>query len=219
MLTPVTILAQQIDILPTPHYVERLEGSVHFAPGVPIRVRIAQPHLKTAEETLASGFPEGRFQLEAADADVVLWDYSTSSEVPANLNFLDRSLLGQSSLRAQSYILRMQGRTIWVVGGGSAGVLYGAATLSQLLRQTSEGIDAPAVYIRDFPNFEFRAASDWLLNAEVNRWALDRGQGLAEYGRLVKKRIDRAVQYKINVALIDGFGYVCWKNGPPATPL
>ena len=187
MLTPVTILAQQIDILADTALCratgrKRSLCARRTDPG-PDRPAA----FKNSRRDSASGFPEGRFQLEAADADVVLWDYSTSSEVPANLNFLDRSLLGQSSLRAQSYILRMQGRTIWVVGGGSAGVLYGAATLSQLLRQTSEGIDAPAVYIRDFPNFEFRAASDWLLNAEVNRWALDRGQGLAEYGRLVKK--------------------------------
>jgi hypothetical protein len=53
----------------------------------------------------------------------------------------------------------------------------------------------------------------------VNRWALDRGQGLAEYGRLVKKRIDRAVQYKINVALIDGFGWSLEKRPAGYAPL
>lgn len=62
-------------------------------------------------------------------------------------------------------------------------------------------------YLRDFPHFEFRAASDWLLNIEINGWDLDRGKGVDDFARLAEARIDRALRFKINMAFMDGFGF------------
>jgi hypothetical protein len=131
-----------------------------------------------------------------------------------DLNLLDRQLLEESPVRAQSYALRTDGKTLWIVGGGAAGVLYGAATAAQLLERSGKAIEVAGVYIRDYPDFEYRAASDWLLNTEINRWALDRGHGLSDYARLVHRNLDRAARYKINVALLDGFGWSLDKRPP-----
>src|SRR5579885_2010703 len=207
------LCAADMDILPTPHYVEALGADVRF-PGHEIRVHVSGPELEVAETLLARAFPDARFAIGGMDAGIFLHDYSASHEVGVALNFLDRQLLEESPLRKQSYVLRTDGHAIWVVGGGSAGVLYGAATAAQLLRENGGRIEAPGTYIRDYPDFPYRAAADWLLNTEINRWSLDRGQGLADYGRLVRKELDRAALFKINVAVIDGFGWSLDKRPP-----
>ena len=63
------------------------------------------------------------------------------------------------------------------------------------------------MYVRDYPDFEFRAAADWLLNAEGNRWSMERGQGVDAYRMLCKQKLDQALRYKINMVLMDGFGW------------
>ena len=80
-------------------------------------------------------------------------------------------------------------------------------SILQLIRHNSAGLEIPQMYVRDYPDFEFRAASDWLLNGEVNRWSMDRGQGVEAYRKLIKQKLDRALQYKVNMVLIDGFGW------------
>src|SRR5262249_21729201 len=69
------------------------------------------------------------------------------------------------------------------------------------------GVEIPGLYVRDYPEFRFRNASDWLLNGEVNRWSMDQGQGIEAYRRLVKRKLDNALRFKINMVLIDGFGW------------
>ena len=79
-------------------------------------------------------------------------------------------------------------------------------TVLQLIGTVSQGLAISGVYIRDYPHFPFRAVSDWLLNVEGNRWALDHGQGIDSYARLCKQKLDRALRYKINMVIFDGFG-------------
>jgi len=219
LLLPMLSLGMDIDVLPTPHYLEPLATPVRFPAGADIPVRLSQPRLQVAQQMLAEGCPDVRFASAAQEARVFLWDYSTSRSVAPKLNFLDRQLLEESPLRGQSYVLRTDGDSVWVVGGGPAGVLYGAATLAQLVHRTDSAVEVPGVYIRDYPDFQYRAAADWLLAVEVNRWALDRGRGLTDYGRLVRKELDRAARYKINVALIDGFGWSLEARSPGYAPL
>jgi hypothetical protein len=195
-----------LDLLPTPHYLEMQGAALRFSAAEPVHVLLAHANLEAASEALANGFPDARFA-RGDPPQVVLWDYSVSQDVRVPLNFLDRQLLADSALRSQSYVLRTHGSSLFVVGGGAAGVLYGAATAAQLIRKNGGGLEIPGIYIRDYPDFEYRAASDWLLNTEINRWALDRGRGLEDYSRLVKKKLDRAARFKINVVLIDGFGW------------
>jgi hypothetical protein len=209
----------EIDVLPTPHYLEPLDHVVRFSSSEEIKVSLSQASLKVAMEVLTDGFPEGRFMMSDSNPNIVLTDFSVSREAGMTLNLLDRHLLEETPLRSQSYVLRSDEHTIRVVGGGPAGVMYGAATVAQLLRKTSRGIEAPGAYMRDHPDFEFRAAADWLLDVEINRWALDRGRGLGDYSRLVRKELDQAVRYKANVALIDGFGWSLEKRPPGYGPV
>ncbi len=209
-LAAVAVWAQQLDVLPTPQYAEALAGDLVLAQ--PVRIEAVQPNLAAAADILKDGRPQIRFS--DGPGGIVLWDYSLDRKPAAELNFLDRQLLEESPLRSQSYVLRTTGDRLWVIGGGREGVIYGAATASQLLRADGRRVRIPGAYIRDFPDFRFRAASDWLLGVEINRWGLDRGQGWDAYQRLVQQKLDRAARYKINVALLDGFGWSIERRTP-----
>src|SRR6266404_3058927 len=204
-----------IDVLPTPQYAERLPGSPVFA--MPVRLHAAQPHLVVAADTLKRACRGIRFT--DGPNGIVLWDYSANAKPDIELNFLDRQLLADSRLRSQSYVLKTTRDRVWVVGGGREGVLYGAATLAQLLTSNGGNATIPGVYIRDVPDFRFRAASDWLLQVEINRWALDRGQGWDAYAGLVRQKLDRAARFKINMAMIDGFGWSLERRTPGYAPV
>ncbi len=192
------------EILPTPQAVEHFGATLVLRQPVPIS--IAQPHLAVAAGLLKHECPGVSFA--TSGAGIVLWDYAADSHPPVALNFLDRQLLTEDSpVRSQSYVLRTTKDRLWIIGGGPEGVLYGAATAAQLLHADGTEVHIPGIAIRDFPSFRFRAAADWLLHVEVNRWALDRGQGWDAYSELARRQIDRAAANKINMALIDGFGW------------
>ncbi len=175
-----SLQASDFDLAPAPHYVEQRRQNLQIPSPVKVRVRLTQPNLSVGREILAKGFPAAQFIQDQHNADVIPWDYSTPRDSTIDLKFLDRQLFGESPLRGRSYVLRSVGGAVWVGGGGTVGVICGAVTPAQLLRKTGNAVEVPGVYIRDYPDFEFRAAGDWLLNAEVNRWSLDRGQGLAD---------------------------------------
>jgi hypothetical protein len=133
------------------------------------------------------------------------------------LNYLERRTLESDPLRAQSYVIAMNGDTMWVIGGSPLGVQYGAATVAQLFSFDQHGTHLEAASIRDSPDFEFRAVSDWLLAAELNRWSFDRGQSFDDFTRIMKGRLSRSASYKINMALVDGFGWSL-ATRPPEYP-
>ena len=183
-----------------------------------IKVYAAQPDLAMARQMLMLSWPQAKFVDAAtpAEANIVLWNYA-ASKAPVALNYLDRRTLESDPLREQSYVITMDGDTMWVVGGSTLGVQYGAATAAQLMHVDGQGARIDAAVIRDAPDFQFRAASDWLLAVELNRWSFDRGLGFDDYAATARAKLDRAARYKINMALVDGFGWSLAKR-PPEYP-
>jgi hypothetical protein len=68
-------------------------------------------------------------------------------------------------------------------------------------------VQVTGTIIRDFPSFRYRAASDWLLRAELNRWAYDWGDGQRAYVERIRRKLDFCVRFKINMVMFDGFGW------------
>jgi hypothetical protein len=137
-----------------------------------------------------------------------VWNYEQDSKPPVALNALDRKTLTDSGHFGQSYIIATpDDASLWIVGAGEQGALFGIMTALQLIHRGTSGVEISGVYIRDYPDFEFRAAADWLLNIEINRWAFDRGQGVEAFARLCERKLDEALRYKINMVVIDGFGW------------
>src|SRR5579862_2226137 len=95
LVLAVPLPAAEIDLLPTPHFLESLPHTLHFPAGSPIKVHLAQPGLDIAESLLASAFPGAKFTVSDAEPAIVLWDYSISRNT-GTLNFLDRQLLEDS---------------------------------------------------------------------------------------------------------------------------
>ena len=190
------------NLLPAPHYVEMLPRSIRGPFGIE-----AGQNSRTL--TIASDILRRHLAPGAPLGTIHLWDYGAGGNPPAGLNFLDREILTNPGHWGQSYVITYpDDHSIWVVGASGQGVLYGVATLLQLMN----GPTINAAYIRDYPDFEFRGASDWLLNIEINGWALDRGRGVEDFARNVESKLDRAVLYKINMVFFDGFGFSAGKR-------
>lgn len=113
----------------------------------------------------------------------------------------------------QSYVLetRKDGN-VRIAGSGPVGVLYGAATLVQLAEASPTGWTIPSTRIVDYPSFRYRAAADWLLQAELSGWAYDWGDGARAYVQRIQRKLDFCVRFKINMVLFDGFGWSARKR-------
>ena len=107
----------------------------------------------------------------------------------------------------QGYLLDVSEDAVEIAAMTAHGLQNGAATLLQLLSRTEAGLVAPCCRIEDWPDTRFRAAADWLLNAEINRWGYERGDGLEATITRMKRKLDQAAAYKINVVWFDGFGW------------
>jgi len=208
-----------IRILPSPQYAEDLSHTIRLSPnqGVDVVVGPAQAtadrKMQYAAEMIRSGLSrDGRVIASAAHSPnavrIHLWDYSRDPKPPVPQNSLDEDTLSDAAHYHQGYVLKSpDASTVWIVGASPQGVIWGAASLLQLQGVDKQGVYVHAAYLRDYPHFEFRAASDWLLNIEINGWDLDRGKGVDDFARLVEARIDRALRFKINMAFMDGFGF------------
>jgi len=219
-LIPGTLLAE-VQITPTPQYLEPLGQSLAVARGGAIEIvagptgaaispkmRLAADFLRQALVRAAGSIEVTITQNKPPGAAIYLWSYAADPNPPVSLNLLDRQLLSDPNHWGQSYVIRVSDpNSIWAVGSSDQGVLFAAMTVVQLVRQTSSGVEIPGVYVRDYPDFEFRAAADWLLNAEGNRWSMERGQGVESYRMLCKQKLDQALRYKVNMVLMDGFGW------------
>ena len=212
-----------IRIVPAPQYLEPLNVSVGIARGSACTIVVA-PAASAKSEKLIIAAEAVRHELQRADPSlrvqlrspgedldgtrIYLWNYAADERPQLALNLLDREALTNSAYAGQGYVVRTaDAANLWVIGGGEQGVIWGAMSVLQLIRAEAQGVMISGVYIRDYPDFEFRAASDWLLNVEGNRWALDRGQGAEAYARLCEQKLDRALRYKINMVLFDGYGW------------
>src|SRR5438876_947012 len=213
----------EVRILPTPQYLEPLPHSIRLGPGSSITVSFGpkasstSPKLRLAANFLRRELNAGGHQLRVSEEPfgqglsarptIFLWDYSADQNPPIRLNLLDRQTLSASSGFGQGYVIRTPDRdTIWVIGSSAQGVLFGTMSVLQLTRPEAQGLAISGVYVRDYPDFKFRSA-DWLLNVEINRWALDRGQGAEAFAQLCRRKLDQALKFKINMVLIDGFGW------------
>lgn len=104
--------------------------------------------------------------------------------------------------RAQGYVLEVGDERAVLAAHTEAGLRHAAASLLQLIGP--DGIRC--VRIDDRPDFAFRAA-DWVLNAEINRWAYDRGDGPDATLALMRRKLDLGARLKVNLVWFDGFGW------------
>ena len=95
------------------------------------------------------------------------------------LSDADRKVLNDTQGTGQAYVIKadLQGQRILLLGSAPLGVLYAAATLVQLWSVEDGELVIPEVEVRDYPDFKYRAAADWLMRAELNRWGYDWGDG------------------------------------------
>ncbi|MCW5977923.1 MAG: hypothetical protein KIT09_07585 [Bryobacteraceae bacterium] len=212
-------------VVPTPQQFEAREGRLTLPADDGVEIVIgeaASPQVRVASELLASelALADRRFAARARIVSkagnapgIVLWDYGASGEPPWPLAGEDRELLDPAKHFGQSYLLETRApRQVWIAGSTSQGVLHGAATLAQLFERVPEGLAVPGCRIRDYPDFRYRAAADWLLRAELNRWAYDWGDGRRNYIARIKRKLDFCARFKINMALFDGFGWTAEKR-------
>lgn len=109
----------------------------------------------------------------------------------------------------QGYIIKTDQnlKRIFLIGSGYRGLMYALITLKQLLYKNRDNKWViPEIYIRDYPDFKYRAL-DWLLNAECNRWVYDWGDGRKKFIDRIKRRLDICLSYKINMIHFDGIGW------------
>jgi len=211
-------------IIPTPQYFEPTSESLAIARGGALEIvlgrtsapkneklslaaDILQRDLKQADSSLRVEVM-AKSEKRAGGKRVYLWDYSIDQNPPLGLSFLDGEVLTDPNLFGQSYVIRTPDKeSVWVVGSTDEGVLLGAMSLLQLIQKTSEGLEISGAYVRDYPDFQYRAAASWLLNGESSRWSLERGEGIEAYKRLCERKLEEALRYKINMVVFDGFGW------------
>lgn len=222
ILLSITVIAQaKVSILPQPQHLEESERGIDLRPSTRVVLVLSDPgeqRLKLAAESLRTKLADVGVQTaigggrQSGDVTIRLWDFSRNGNPPITLSLLDRETVSAKHY-GQGYVLRTDGdQALWIVGGSSLGVLYGAMSALQLIERTPAGATIRRVSLRDYPDFEYRAASDWLLNIEINGWTFDRGQGVEAFAKVMKTKIDRALRYKINMALVDGFGFAVGKR-------
>lgn len=219
-------LAGAPDIIPTPQQFEQKEDRITVRQGETLEVvvgKAASTRLHLAADLLAAelAVKDRRFsstvkivpQADKRTPAVILWDHSVAGPPPFSLAEPDQQVLDPTKHFGQSYVLETRDhRQVWIIGSTSQGVLYGAATLAQLFELSGADLQIPGCRIRDYPDFRYRAASDWLLRAELNRWAYDWGDGRQNYIARIKRKLDFCTRFKINMVMFDGFGWTAEKR-------
>lgn len=213
-------------VLPTPQFYQLHEGEIALTKG-PVEVVLVlpaevEPSIKVARELILQRLKEAKIEarfvekragqaLGKSGINLFLLPFS---ELPASLQSSiltreDRSLLTRNNSTGQEYVLitRPNERAAYLVGQTGQGVLYAAASLLQLMADAEDRIRIPAIHLRDFPDFKYRMAADWLSNVEINRWVYDWGDGVEGYVARIKRKLDLCARYKINMVLAHGFGW------------
>ena len=112
----------------------------------------------------------------------------------------------------QGYYLSSFSRNrVYLVGTGEQGVLYGMMSLIQLFRADKNNCLIPQIQIIDWPDFEYRCASNWLIHGETTRWGYDWGDGVESFVKRTKKKLEFCLKYKINMVHFEGFNWDCKK--------
>ena len=216
-------------VIPTPKYVRVLAEGLRVQSQKGDRVWFFLHHDASAKQNLAAEWlREGFSELgmdsslqEMAEVEesvskgvrIYLIDWSRVSELKKKasryLDSQDQEILADRLGSGQAYVLKAMPheRLLILAGSRPQGILYGAATLLDLLADPRQKGIIPSVHVRDYPDFKYRAAADWLLNAEINRWAYDWGDGRRSFLRRTKRKLDFCLRYKINMVFFDGFGW------------
>jgi hypothetical protein len=201
------------NVLPTPQIVKSGAASAEFPKSQPITIVIGNASDRQAgiaADLLTrelKGFRIERSTVRPQSGSViVLWNCATQG-MPASASASDRELLRAETHFGQSYLLETGAHEVRIAGSTGIGLLYGTATLVQLLQPTASGVQVPGTVIQDFPSFRYRAASDWVLRAELNRWAYDWGDGQRAYIERIRRKLDFCLRFKINMVVFDGFGW------------
>ncbi len=106
----------------------------------------------------------------------------------------------------EGYRLRVGRDGIELRAAGRTGVLYGVATLRQLLHKDGTGgFHLPCCEVEDYPDIPLRAASRWLIELECSRMAYDWGDGRENLLRRLREKIDFCLRHKINMVFFEGF--------------
>ncbi len=213
-----------VHIIPTPQHFEAGNTPVFVTHGGTIEI-ILGPLTSANNQKLKLAADFLRRDLEQADSSlkieidagnrkgaggvrIYLWDYGVSPEPGAGLTIRDRSVLTAADHYGQSYVVRTpDAKSLWIVGSTDQGVLLGAMSALQLIEKAASGVRIQSAYVRDYPDFRYRTAADWLTLAEINGWSLDWGQGVDGFRRLCERELDEALRFKINMVFFDGFGW------------
>jgi hypothetical protein len=207
-----------LNLIPTPQFVVRNDKAFRLAgdymleivvgpapdPKLGLAATTIREHVSAAARGMASRVCVVEQQTDA-DGRILLLDVDRNRADAAGLSPADLQAIGAAC--GQGYLLRTQDDNAVSIWGRPQGILWGAMTLLQLLHTDSSGVSIPGIHIRDFPDFEFRCAADWMVNAEGNRSSMDRGQGWPAFEELCRRKIDQCMRYKINGILFDGFGW------------
>jgi hypothetical protein len=120
---------------------------------------------------------------------------------------LEASLDLPAGSHPEAYTVVARADGITLMAASAEGLLRAAATLLQLLHDEEGATVCPCVRIADWPQFRRRCAADWLLNAEINRWGYDWGDGLEACRARMERKLDLCFAYKINQVWFDGIGW------------
>jgi hypothetical protein len=217
-------LSGAVRVIPTPQYLEPEQKSVIVTHGGNVVIVLGPLNHATSEKMkVAAAFlqhdleqaePSLKIEIETGKSEnktgvqIHLWNYAIDPKPATDLNLLDHEALTSSGHYGQSYLVRTPDQnSLWIIGSTDDGVLLGAMTVLQLIEKTGAGVRIQGAYIRDYPDFRYRASADWLLMVEINGWALDWGQGMDAYKRLCERELDEALRFKINMVFFDGFGF------------
>ena len=226
-LLPVPALWATPRVIPMPHALESGSGILKSGAGKSGGWVVARPSrarmLELAEEFLRKEAGAGGVQLQmAAECSetpcILLLDWSRtenrSYELLRILSDADRKVLNDPQETGQAYVIKtdLQGQRVLLFGSAPLGVLYAATTLVQLWTLDDGGLAVPEVEVRDYPDFKYRAAADWLMRAELNRWGYDWGDGRNAYMERIKRKLDFCLRFKINMVFFDGFGWTAEKT-------
>lgn len=209
-ILPYTLCAAPV-VIPTPQSLEHRPGVVVFRRTQPLVIVSSErdsPLVQAAVELITRELPNWKIEIAGIPPrdrpSVVFRNCEKQGPTSATCG---ENLLDPRLHFGQSYLLETQGNQVRIAGPTATGMLYGAATLAQLFEPDPEGVRVAGVAIRDFPSFRYRAASDWLLRAELNRWAYDWGDGEAAYMARIRRKLDFCARFKINMVMFDGFGW------------
>ena len=125
-LIPGTLLAE-VQITPTPQYLEPLGHSLAVARGGAIEIvagptgaaispkmRLAADFLRQALVRAAGSIEVAITQNKPSGAAIYLWNYAADPNPPVSLNLLDRQMLSDPNHWGQSYVVRASDpNSIW----------------------------------------------------------------------------------------------------------